>query len=405
MATEIVNAKISFVSLVDKAANKKSFAIIKSADKPTFQRHVPILKTDEAKKIVTGIVYEPDVLDAHDEFMTEEEIEKSAHLFMKEFRNVDKQHDFTSGYGEVIESWVAKSEMKLGDQDVKKGTWLMSVHVTDDDTWEGIQKGEITGFSMGGVGERVEHEDTAEEVEKSEAGLFKILKDFFSGKSTQIKKGAVKDNYSANAKRSNFWTAFDALQSVLGYWDWRQDKFVMESDPVVIQEALQDFSEILSGILVSEDIIKAIGTPDKELITKAGKKISTNNMTQIKTAYEALSKLIELENPEGEEGEIDVKKEEIEKMIGEAVTKAINPLKEKLNIVEKEEGAEDETQNEELKPEDIAQLVSQAVNKAVEPLSNRLDQVEKARGLKKSLDDDGEPQDTPVAKSYMDYFK
>ena len=36
MATEIVNAKISFVSLVDKAANKKSFAIIKSAEKPTF---------------------------------------------------------------------------------------------------------------------------------------------------------------------------------------------------------------------------------------------------------------------------------------------------------------------------------------------------------------------------------
>ena len=68
MATEIVNAKISFVSLADKAANKKSFAIIKSAENPTFQRQVPILKTDEAKRIVTGIVYEPDVLDAHDEF-------------------------------------------------------------------------------------------------------------------------------------------------------------------------------------------------------------------------------------------------------------------------------------------------------------------------------------------------
>lgn len=399
MATEIVNAKISFVSLVDKAANKKSFAIIKSADKPTFQRQVPILKTDEAKKIVTGIVYEPDVLDAHDEFMTEGEIEKAAHLFMKEFRNVDKQHDFTSGYGEVIESWVAKSEMKLGDQEIKKGTWLMSVHVTDDDTWEGIQKGEITGFSMGGVGERVEHEDT-EEVEKSESGLFKILKDFFSGNKTPIKKGEVKDKFEASIKRSNFWTAFDTLQNTLGYWDWRSDKFIMENDAQKIQEALQDFNEIITGILVSDDIIKALGTPDKDLIIKAGKKISANNMTQIKTAYEALEKLVELDVQEEEE--IDVKKEDIEKMIGEAVQKAVEPITKKLDDIEKgAEGTDGEEGTETTESQDnIADVVSAAVAKALKPLNERLDKVEKARGIKKS-EEDPEPTD-PIKKSVWD---
>jgi hypothetical protein len=399
MATEIVNAKISFVSLVDKAANKKSFAIIKSADKPTFQRQVPILKTDEAKKIVTGIVYEPDVLDAHDEFMTEGEIEKAAHLFMKEFRNVDKQHDFTSGYGEVIESWVAKSEMKLGDQEIKKGTWLMSVHVTDDDTWEGIQKGEITGFSMGGVGERVEHEDT-EEVEKSESGLFKILKDFFSGNKAPIKKGEVKDKFEASIKRSNFWTAFDTLQTTLGYWDWRSDKFIMENDAQKIQEALQDFNEIITGILVSDDIIKALGTPDKDLITKAGKKISANNMTQIKTAYEALGKLVELDAQEEEE--IDVKKEDIEKMIGEAVQKAVEPITKKLDDIEKgAEGTDGEEGTETTEGQDnIADVVSEAVAKALKPLNERLDKVEKARGIKKS-EEDPEPTD-PIKKSVWD---
>jgi hypothetical protein len=393
MPTEIVNAKISFVSLVDKAANKKNFAIIKAAEnvQPTFQKQMPIIKTDEAKKIVTGVVYEPDVLDSHEEFMTEDEIEKAAHLFLKEFRNVDKQHDFTSGYGEVVESWIAKSEMKLGEQEVKKGTWLMSVHVTDDDTWEGIQKSEITGFSMGGVGERVEHEED-EEIEKSESGLFKILKDFFAGNKTSIKKGEVKDKFEASVKRSNFWTAFDTLQSTLGYWDWRKDKFIMESDSQKVQEALQDFNEIITGILVADDIIKALGTPDKGLVNKAGKKISTNNMTQIKTAYEALGKLVELDIQE--EGETEVKKEEIEKMIGEAVIKAVEPITKKLDDIEKgADGGEGEESGE--GEDNIADVVSEAVAKALKPLNDRLDKVEKARGIKKSEED---PNNTEVIK-------
>ena len=392
MATEIVNAKISFVSLVDKAANKKSFAIIKSAEKPTFERQVPILKTDEAKRIVTGIVYEPDVLDAHDEFMNEEEIEKSAHLFMKEFRNVDKQHDFTSGYGEVIESWVAKSEMKLGEQDIKKGTWLMSVHVTDDDTWSGIEKGEITGCSMGGVGERVEHED--EEIEKSEAGLFKIIKDFFAGNS--IKKGAVKDEFNDKVKRSNFWTAFDVMQSALGHWDWRTDKLVMESDPTKITEALTDFNEIITSLLVTEDIVKAIGVPDNEVIAKAGKKISTSNMEQIKLAHESLGKLIELDSNKEEDEE--VKKEDIEKMISEAVAKAVEPLTKKLYTIEKEdEGVFKSNEEEE---GNITDSVAKAIEKAIAPLVERVDKVEKARGISRGQEID--PEGEEIKKSVWD---
>lgn len=425
MATEIINAKISFVSLVDKAANKKSFAIIKSADtEPTFKRQVPILKTDEEQKIVTGIVYEPDVLDAHEEYMTSDSIEKAAHLFLKEFRNVDKQHDFTSGYGDVVESWVAKSAEKLGDQDIKKGTWLMSVHVTDHDTWEGIQKGDITGFSMGGVGERIEHDDT-ETVEKSESRLFEILKNFFSGKNTPINKGEVKDKFNDQVKRSNFWTAFNIVQESLGHWDWRSDQFIMENNPEKITEALQDFNDILTGILLSDDIVKAIGKPNKEAIEKAGKKISTNNMDQIKTAHEALAKLIEANSNEEES---EVEKKEIEKAIGEGISKALEPFISKLEGVEKGIGDEPITKAKVKCPDcgamidskatkcpecdakitksanesdNIAQIVTDAINKAIEPLNDRMDKVEKARGIAKGANENGN-EETPVTKSVWD---
>lgn len=156
MLTEIKNAQISFVSLVDKAANQRQFAIIKRAgEAPPFEKSAPILKVDEEKRIVTGVVYEPDTPDTHDEFMTAQEIEKAAHQFLKDYRNIDKQHDFTSGQGEVVESWIAKSDTTVGEQQIREGTWLMSVHVPDDEIWSEIKKGNITGFNMGGVGERV----------------------------------------------------------------------------------------------------------------------------------------------------------------------------------------------------------------------------------------------------------
>ncbi|MDF2572480.1 MAG: hypothetical protein K0R55_4084 [Sporomusa sp.] len=163
------------MSLEDKAANKKKFAIIKSESTPTFEKAAPILKVDDDKRIVSGIVYEPDVLDAHDEM---DEIENSTHHFLKDYRNIDKQHDFVAGQAEVVKGWITKEAGKLGDQDVVKGTWLMSVHVADDDTWGEIKEGELTGFSMGGAGERVEHVEKSE-VEQAK-GLLHLLKNFLS---------------------------------------------------------------------------------------------------------------------------------------------------------------------------------------------------------------------------------
>lgn len=147
----ITNLIPSHVSIVDKAANKRSFLLMKSDQQPNVEADVKLLKRDEAQQIVYGVVYEPDVVDAHGDFMDASEIEKAAHVFLKEFRNVDKQHDFTSKVGEVIESYIAPADFELGGQTVTKGTWMMAVKVVDD-VWQSIQKGEYTGFSLAGYG-------------------------------------------------------------------------------------------------------------------------------------------------------------------------------------------------------------------------------------------------------------
>ncbi|CAH1059444.1 XkdF-like putative serine protease domain-containing protein [Paenibacillus pseudetheri] len=101
--------------------------------------------------------------------------------------------------------------MTLGDQQIVKGSWVAAVKVTDDDTWEAIKKGEITGFSMWGVGKR---EEIEEEEEVSKGILSRIAKTL-----GLIEKGAVADKYHKNRKNREFWAAQDALNSVLFNWD------------------------------------------------------------------------------------------------------------------------------------------------------------------------------------------
>ena len=179
-AIAITEARISYVSLVDKAANKKSFLITKAEDgKAQFSTYGRIVKTDVENHFVTGIVYEPMTEDAHGNFMTEEEITKAAYWFAKNGDGVDLQHSFEPlEKAAVVESWVAKADFACGGETVKKGTWLMTVEVADEKVWDAVQKGEITGFSMGGVGiyatddtelpDEVNKSDNAELEEQSE---------------------------------------------------------------------------------------------------------------------------------------------------------------------------------------------------------------------------------------------
>ncbi|QIB26092.1 XkdF-like putative serine protease domain-containing protein [Caloranaerobacter azorensis] len=152
-AYEITDAKINFVSLVDKAANKKQFLIVKNKDNLTFQTFGRILKVDEETHYVTGVVYEPLQEDAHGNFMTEEEIKKAAYWFAKNGDKVDIQHNFEEADGvTIVENWVAKSDTEIEGEKIKKGTWLITTEITNPDIWENVQKGEFTGFSMGGIG-------------------------------------------------------------------------------------------------------------------------------------------------------------------------------------------------------------------------------------------------------------
>lgn len=103
---KLINAKITHVSYVDKA--------------------------DDAQCLVYGIVYEPNVADARGDYLTPAENEKVAHGFLKDALEIDKQHDFHGGVGEVVESYIAPSDFEMGDEVIKKGSLVLVAKASDE---------------------------------------------------------------------------------------------------------------------------------------------------------------------------------------------------------------------------------------------------------------------------------
>ena len=295
----ITDAKIGFVSLVDKAANKHKFLITKSeGDTATIQIYGRIVKADEDKHYVTGIVYEPMTEDTDGNYMTEVEITKAAHWFMKNDGKPDIQHCFEKADNvEIVESYVAKSDMEIEGQQIKKGTWLMTMEVADDDVWGKIEKGEITGFSMGGTGnystEDVDLSDPDNSVEKNQKkGIMKAVVDAVSkalhlDSTDVIEKGAVKDSYNKRIVRDNFWTAYYSLSDyLLETYNPQTGCYEPIHDETTIREALEDFNSIVVDLLADKDgVFKSI--------EKAGKKISTQNMETLKGIHESMGAFLE----------------------------------------------------------------------------------------------------------------
>ena len=411
-AYAITDAKISFVSLVNKAANKKKFLITKSGDgSANFSTFGRILKADAGSHFVTGIVYEPMVEDSQGNYMTEEEITKAAYWFAKNGSQVDLQHCFEKCDGAaVVESYVAKCNMEIDGEAIKKGTWLMTMEISDAGVWESIQKGEITGFSMGGMGVYSE-EDVELPVEKQEEpkGLLRRLAKAMGF--DVVEKGAMKTNFQRRVKEDNFYSAWYALRSTLegnfynqdtGMWEWGYN-----SDESTIREALEDFNDIVTQLLTSDgSIVKSLEKAAESApapVLKEGKSLSAKNLNAIKGIYDTLGTFLaefqeepaETNNVQKED--VEMTTEEVKAVVAEEVKKAMEPVVKQLETLAPEAdgggGGGTRTAGTADAPADgisadaIAKMVGEEIKKAMEPVVKALEPVMKSRALPGNLND------------------
>jgi hypothetical protein len=132
-----------------------------------FKTYFDIQKVDSVKRIVYGRALVPDRVDSQKDIVTREDIEETAHNFLinlqkayvellngkqttkaSEIGFMHKVFKGVGGFGYIVESYI--------DDD---GSWVLATKITDDRVWDMVEKGEITGYSVGGRGRRIPIEE------------------------------------------------------------------------------------------------------------------------------------------------------------------------------------------------------------------------------------------------------
>ena len=155
-----------------------------------------------------------------------------------------------------------------------------------------------------------------------------------------------------------FWNAFHSLEDVLHKYNKVTGCYELESDETKIRECLEEFSQIITGILTGNDSITAILENGSSDIEKAGKKMSDKNKETLSAIYEALGVFLKEfdDNPQDDlskdkkPGNENDTEEAIAKYVSEAVEKVLK------------------SQNETVRAEQIQQMISDTVEKAFEPI-------------------------------------
>ena len=107
------------------------------------------------ERYVLGIVLEPEVVDAQGDIYSAQEIRQAAHRFMEDFGGLGLMHRMrVNDQVKILETYLAPTDLTLGEASIRKGTWLFAVHVLSDVLWERVRSGDLTGFSIGGSARR-----------------------------------------------------------------------------------------------------------------------------------------------------------------------------------------------------------------------------------------------------------
>jgi len=109
-----------------------------------------VVKRDDEKRLVYGVVLVPDEEDSQGDICPPEVIERAAHGYLMKSRSVAEQHKELAN-AHVVESFIAPADLKYDGKQVRKGSWIIAVKIADDRLWKAVKDGEYSGFSIGGI--------------------------------------------------------------------------------------------------------------------------------------------------------------------------------------------------------------------------------------------------------------
>ncbi len=109
-----------------------------------------IVLKNAAQQIAYAAVLVPNEADYDGDVLTCEQIERAAHEWMASYRNVDLMHTLNN-VAIPVESYILPMDMHVGKFVLPRGTWVLAAKVQDKDTWDKVEKGILTGYSVMGI--------------------------------------------------------------------------------------------------------------------------------------------------------------------------------------------------------------------------------------------------------------
>lgn len=126
-------------------------------------RTVQVVKsTNEELKQATFLVLAPEEVDLHGDIYSAEEIRKACHNFNQHSMTANLLHLVETDSFSIVESYISQVDMVLGERLIKAGSWLVVTQMHDEEVWEEVKKGNLTGVSIGGYAQ-TEYLDEDEE--------------------------------------------------------------------------------------------------------------------------------------------------------------------------------------------------------------------------------------------------
>lgn len=126
---------------------------------------------NEEKRLATFMVLEPSnedgtTNDLHLDWYSEATVEDACYSFNKFCMKANILHMMDTTAFTFLESYITLSEFSIGEQLIKKGSWLATIYVEDNESgewiWKGIKDGTFDGLSVQAMGTVYDIEEQAE---------------------------------------------------------------------------------------------------------------------------------------------------------------------------------------------------------------------------------------------------
>lgn len=325
-ANRLTNLEVNEITLCKSpAVSSAKFLILKStktskSDKATWQRTVVFKAFDDEKQIAYGYALVPGEEDSQGDIISESDIEKTAHSFLEilskgeqQGQGVGHEHESFNNIGHPVESAIdrggsiAKS-FSVPDDQIRSGGWWVGIRM-EDEYWDLTKSGEITGFSIGGTGER----EIIEEASKSsESGALGSVVDFIaklcSGKTRRPRKLGKATSYVELAKAMSYeeiitiqmvrealiektWALLDA------FWSIMDDDEVANKVTKVEESVSQYLEDIRSLTKVEKNLITQSSKGEDEMTSEQLEKLTGTVEVLTKSVDVLTQKLIKTDDP------------------------------------------------------------------------------------------------------------